>query len=257
MLLGQSFATAQTCSAPSACTRSISSNTSSDLDTSRSVGGLVLLAEPRPWRYVAVRVASAFAEVASLQENRHSQRLVGAGAATKQDYKTKAIEVGNFKTYTHKQNIFSVSMPTSWRRKDTSKPDEVIVTWEDRTGNAVVSVDIFDNTPDSEITNTPESLGRFMTKTINEVYKKNLKNVTVSEPDDLKNGVVRVSWAYESESNGQTVPMSGTSFIRLDRNRISIFTDIIPTEQFEPLRTALDKMVQSFTVNTDRSFPKP
>jgi hypothetical protein len=226
MLLGQSFATAQTCSVPSACTRSISSHTSSDLG-------------------------------ASLQENRHRQRLVRVGAATKQDYKTKSIKVGNFKTYTHKQNIFSVSMPTSWRRKDTSKPDEVIITWEDSTGNAVVSVDIFDNTPDSEITNTPESLGKFMTKTINEVYKKNLKNVTVSEPDDLKNGVVRVSWAYESESNGQTVPMSGTSFIRLDRNRISIFTDIIPTEQFEPLRTALDKMVQSFTVNTDRPFPKP
>lgn len=226
ILLGQSFATAQTCSAPSACTRSISTQTSSDLEIDRS--NLI-----------------------------DRQRLVRVSAATKQNYQTQAIKVGNFKTYTHKQNIFSVSMPTSWRRKDTSKPDEVIVTWEDSTGNAVVSVDIFDNTPDSEITNTPESLGRFMTKTINEVYKKNLKNVTVNEPDDLNNGVVRVSWAYESESNGQTVPMSGTSFIRLDRNRISIFTDIIPTEQFEPLRTALDKMIQSFTVNPDRPFPKP
>ncbi len=185
-----------------------------------------------------------------------SQRLTES-ATTKQNYKTKTIEVGNFKTYTHKQNVFSISMPASWRKSDTSKPDEVIVTWEDRSGNAVVSVDIFDNTPDSEITNTPESLGRFMTKTINEVYKKNLKNVTVNEPDDLKNGVVRVSWAYESESNGQPVPMSGTSFIRLDRNRVSIFTDIIPTEQFEPLRTSLDRMVQSFTVNVGRPFPKP
>ena len=225
MLSGQSFAMAHTCSTPSACIRSIGSQTSSDLDPSKF--------------------------------NRDRQKLLRVSAATKQNFQTQAIKVGNFKTYTHKQNIFSVSMPTSWRRKDTSKPDEVIVTWEDKTGNAVVSVDIFDNTPDSEITNTPESLGRFMTKTINEVYKKNLKNVTVSEPDDLKNGVVRVSWAYESESNGQIVPMSGTSFIRLDRNRISIFTDIIPTEQFEPLRTALDKMVQSFTVNVDRPFPKP
>jgi PsbP len=225
MLSAPSFATAQTCSAPSACTRSIGTHTSSDLEIDRS----------------------------NLSDR---QRLVKVGAATKQNYKTKAIEVGNFQTYTHKQNIFSVSMPTSWRRKDTSKNDEVIVTWEDRTGNAVVSVDIFDNTPDSEITNTPESLGKFMTKTINEVYQKNLKNVTISEPDDLTNGVVRVSWAYESESNGQTLPMSGTSFIKLDRNRISIFTDIIPTEQFEPLRTALDKMIQSFTVNVDRPFPK-
>ncbi|WP_295614422.1 hypothetical protein [Chamaesiphon sp. GL140_3_metabinner_50] len=225
VLLGQSFAMAQTCSAPSACTRSISTHTSSDLEIDRS--------------HLSDR-----------------QRLVKVGAATKQNYQTQAIEVGNFKTYTHQQNIFSVSMPTSWRKTDTSKPDEVLVTWKDRTGIAVVSVDIFDNTPDSEITNTPESLGKFMTKTINE-YQKNLKNVTVSEPDDLKNGFVRVSWAYESESNGQTVPMSGTSFIKLDRNRISIFTDIIPTEQFEPLRTALDKMIQSFTVNVDPPFPTP
>ena len=194
--------------------------------------------------------------VASNRATGNSQRLTQS-TDTNQNYQTQTIKADNFKTYTHKQNIFSVSMPAGWRRKDTSKPDEVIVTWQDRTGNAVVSVDIFDNTPDSEITNTPESLGRFMTKTINEVYKKNLKNVTINEPDDLKNGVVRVSWAYESESNGQPVPMSGTSFIRLDRNRISIFTDIIPTEQFEPLRTALDKMVQSFTVNIDRPFPKP
>lgn len=223
-LSGQ-IATAQTCSAPLTCTRSISTHPSFDSDASTS--------------------------------NLNSLRLVKIGAATKQNYQTQTIKVGNFKTYTHKQNIFSVSMPTSWRRKDTSKSDEVIVTWEDRTGNAVVSVDIFDNTPDSEISNTPESLGRFMTKTINEIYQKNLKNVTINEPDDLKNGVVRVSWSYESASDGQTVPMSGTSFIRLDRNRISIFTDIIPTEQFEPLRTALDKMVQSFTVNVDRPFPKP
>ncbi|WP_310482306.1 hypothetical protein [Chamaesiphon sp. VAR_48_metabat_403] len=185
-----------------------------------------------------------------------SQRLTQSND-TNQNYQTQPIKADNFKTYTHKQSIFSVSMPAGWRRKDTSKTDEVIVTWQDRTGNAVVSVDIFDNTPDSEITNTPESLGRFMTKTINEVYKKNLKNVTINEPDDLKNGVVRVSWGYESESNGRVVPMSGTSFIRLDRNRVSIFTDIIPTEQFEPLRTALDKMVQSFTVNVSRPFPKP
>jgi hypothetical protein len=227
LLSGQSFAAETTCSASLACNRSISSILiSPDSDANKF----------------------NFSNSLSLAES---------SAADKQNYKTQAIKVGTFKTYTHKQKIFSVSMPASWRKSDTSKPDEVIVTWQDSTGNAVVSIDIFDNTPDSEITNTPESLGRFMTKTINEVYKKNLKNVTVNEPDDLKNGVVRVSWAYESESNGQPIPMSGTSFIRLDRNRISIFTDIIPTEQFEPLRTALDKMVQSFTVNIDRSLPKP
>jgi hypothetical protein len=185
------------------------------------------------------------------------QKSAVTSADSKQDYKTQIVKVGDFKTYTHKSNLFSVSMPSSWNKTDTSKSDEAIVTWEDKTGNAVVSIDIFDNTTDSGIQNNPESLGRFMTKTINDIYKKSLKNVTVNQPDDLGNGVVRISWAYESESNGQSVPMSGTSFIRLDRNRISIFTDIIPTEQFEQLRSALDTMVQSFTVNSEIPLPKP
>jgi hypothetical protein len=185
------------------------------------------------------------------------QKLALMSANSKQDYKTQIVKVGDFKTYTHKNNLFSVSMPVSWSKTDTSKPDEAIVTWEDKTGNAVVSIDIFDNTTDSGIQNNPESLGKFMTKTINDIYKKSLKNVTLNKPDDLGNGIVRLSWAYESESNGQSVPMSGTSFIRLDRNRISIFTDIIPTEQFEQLRSALDTMVQSFTVNSEIPLPKP
>jgi hypothetical protein len=172
------------------------------------------------------------------------------------DAKTQSIAVTGFRTYRHKNNLFSVSMPSGWKKTDTSKPDEVIVTWEDQTGNAVVSIDIFDNTPDSDIQNNPDSLGKFLTKTVNDIYKKSLKNVVVGEPVDLENGVVRLSWTYESEIGNQNIPMSGTSFIRLDRNRISIFTDIIPTEQFERLKPALDKIVQSFKVNSTIRLPR-
>jgi FlaG/FlaF family flagellin (archaellin) len=186
-----------------------------------------------------------------------SEKSASLSIKSKEDYKTQLVKVGDLKTYTHPNNLFSVSMPASWNKSDTSKPEETIVTWEDKTGNAVVSIDIFDNTTDSEIQNNPESLGRFLTKTVNDIYKKSLKNVTVNKPDDLGNGVVRLAWAYESEGNGQSVPMSGTSFIRLDRNRISIFTDIIPTEQFERLRSTLDTIVQSFTVNSEIPLPKP
>jgi hypothetical protein len=186
-----------------------------------------------------------------------SDKSASLSIKSKEDYKTQLVKVSDLKPYTHKNNLFSVSMPSDWSKTDTSKPDETIVTWEDKTGNAVVSIDIFDNTAESEIQNNPESLGRFLTKTVNDIYKKSLKNVIVNQPDDLGNGVVRLAWAYESEGNGQSVPMSGTSFIRLDRNRISLFTDIIPTEQFDRLRSTLDTMVQSFTVNSEIPLPKP
>jgi hypothetical protein len=186
-----------------------------------------------------------------------SERSASLSIKPKEDYKTQLVKVSDLKPYTHKNNLFSVSIPSEWNKTDTSKADETIVTWEDKTGNAVVSIDIFDNIPESEIQNNPESLGKFLTKTVNDLYKKSLKNVTLNKPEDLGNGVVRLAWAYESEGSGQSVPMSGTSFIRLDRNRISLFTDIIPTEQFDRLRSTLDTMVQSFTVNSEIPLPKP
>jgi hypothetical protein len=173
------------------------------------------------------------------------------------DTQTQLIRVDNFRTYRHKNSLFSVSMPSSWEKTDTSKPDEVIVSWIDKTGNGVVSIDIFDNLGDAKIQNSPESLGIFLSQTINNIYGKSLKNVVIGEPNDLGNGVVRLSWTYESEVGGQTIPMNGTSFIRLNRDRISIFTDIIPTEQFERLKPALDKIVQSFKVNSTIPIPKP
>jgi hypothetical protein len=173
------------------------------------------------------------------------------------DTKTQAIGVNNFRTYRYKNNLFSVAMPSGWKKTDTSKPDEVIVSWIDKTGNGVVSIDIFDNFGDPKIDNNPESLGTFLSQTISNIYQKSLKNVVVGDPNDLGNGVVRLSWTYDSEVGGQIIPMNGTSFIRLDRNRISIFTDIIPAEQFERLKPALDKMVQSFKVNSNIPLPKP
>jgi hypothetical protein len=223
----ESFAAQQTCSLVLTCNRSISS---------------IQVYNTRHFNQTTVT---------------SNARSASLSIKSKEDYKTQLVKVGDLKPYNHKNNLFSVSMPSEWTKTDTSKADETIVTWEDKTGNAVISIDIFDNTPDSEIQSSPESLGRFLTKTVNDIYKKSLKNVTVNQPDDLGNGVVRLSWAYESEVSGQGVPMSGTSFIRLDRNRISIFTDIIPTEQFERLRSPLDTIVQSFTVNSEIPIPKP
>ncbi|WP_310417775.1 PsbP-related protein [Chamaesiphon sp. OTE_8_metabat_110] len=223
----KSFAVQQTCSLSLTCNRSISS------------------IQVYNTRHIVKSTSSS------------SERSASLSIKSKEDYKTQLIKIGDLKPYNHKNNLFSVSIPSGWNKTDTSKADETIVTWEDKTGNAVVSIDIFDNIPESEIQNNPESLGRFLTKTVNDIYKKSLKNVTVNQPDDLGNGVVRLSWAYESESSGQSVPMSGTSFIRLDRNRISLFTDIIPTEQFERMRSTLDTMVQSFTVNSEIPLPKP
>ena len=226
-IAGKSFAVQQTCSLSLTCNRSISS----------------------------IQVYNTRHIVKSTSNS--SEKSASLSIKSKEDYKTQLIKIGDLKPYNHKNNLFSVSMPSDWIKTDTSKPDETIVTWEDKTGNAIVSIDIFDNIPESEIQNNPESLGRFLTKTVNDIYKKSLKNVTVNQPDDLGNGVVRLAWAYESESSGQSVPMSGTSFIRLDRNRISLFTDIIPTEQLERLRSTLDTMVQSFTVNSEVPLPKP
>jgi hypothetical protein len=223
----QSFAAQQSCSTQQTCNRSISSI---QIDNTRPI-------------------------VKSMM--RISQKPASLRSESKEDYKTQLIKVSDLQLYTHTNNLFSVSMPSNWSKTDTSKPDEAIVTWEDKTGNAVVSIDIFDNTAAAEIQNNPESLGKFLTRTVNNIYKKSLKNVTVNQPDDLGNGVVRLSWAYESESNGQSVPMSGMSFIRLDRNRISMFTDIIPTEQSERLRSVLDTMVQSLIVNSEIPLPKP
>jgi hypothetical protein len=46
------------------------------------------------------------------------------------DTKTQLIRAKNLKKYTHQNNLFSISIPSDWSKKDTSKPDDTIVTFD-------------------------------------------------------------------------------------------------------------------------------
>lgn len=163
------------------------------------------------------------------------------------DTQTQLIRAKNLKKYTHANNLFSISIPSGWSKKDTSKPNDTIVTWYDQTGNALISVEVLKNRPGSNVRNNPDSLGKFLNKVVKFVVK-DLKNPTIEDSVASNDGWVRIAWSGESIVNNQSILMRGNSFIRLDGDLISTYTDMIPNEQVDRLNPVLDKIVKSFTI---------
>lgn len=155
------------------------------------------------------------------------------------------VEIGSLETYTHSTGLFSMDVPAGWTLTDNSRDDEVIIIWTDPTNNALIGVDIFENS--SPV--SPEQLIEFLQNFLDNSFGDNL-DFNSDPPTVQPDGGIQIAWGYTAQaSNGVSAPLIGNSFIDQRGDKISILTSLIPQAQFDMLAAPVNAIINSYEVN--------
>ena len=167
-------------------------------------------------------------------------------AATSTTIKTQAVDMSDLTTYTYKTNLFSIDVPSSWSSDDRSSDTEVLVRFTDKTENGVVLVDLFEMADKQ----TDQQLIKLLSDYLNNTYSKQ-DNFSQDDPKKQTDGSQLVVWGYDAPtSTGEKVRLLGNSFIEQKDNKISILTTAVPSEQFDSLSSAINKLINSYKFDT-------
>jgi hypothetical protein len=160
---------------------------------------------------------------------------------------TQPIQFGKNTTYEHTSNWFTIDMPSNWEANDTSKQDEVIVTFSDPTGNAGIVVDVFPY--DEEI--TQDEMGELLGNFISGQFKT-FKKFDMADPKAFGKTGASIGFSYDQPLGRQAVKMYGDSFIELhDGKMMSIMTLLLPAEQFDKVSKKAFALLDTFQANPD------
>jgi hypothetical protein len=159
---------------------------------------------------------------------------------------TRKIDMSNPSTYTYKTEIFSIDVPKSWSADDRSSPTEVLVRFTDETENGVVLVDLFENQEQQ----SQEQLTKTLTDYLDREYSKQ-ENYSHDDPKPQSDGSVLVVWGYDvANPNGEPIRLLGNSFIEQREKLISVLTLALPSEQFHTLSSAVNDVLNSYTIDS-------
>lgn len=157
--------------------------------------------------------------------------------------KLRDVEIGQLTAYAHTGKLFTIDVPENWTLKDTSKPGEAIAVWTDPAENAFMQVDIFESTQQ-----TPAELASLLKNYLEKTFG-NQPDFTQDEAKESGPSMLIV-WSYTAEgSNNVTAKLLGNSFIKQVGDKVSLFTLVVPDEQFDRLQPALDKILGSYEID--------
>ncbi|MEE3718813.1 protein kinase [Tumidithrix elongata RA019] len=173
-----------------------------------------------------------------------------ANAGNDSSKKFQQVQITSFDTFKHSSGLFELAIPTGWTPTDTSKPGEVIVVWFDPTQNALVAVDIFKAPPDSAPEKLTELLQTFLKNTFGSKPGFSL-DAPISQPD----GSIEIVWGFDETIKGATARIQGNSFIWKKDDKVTLLTTGVLAEQFPRLKTSINKIINSFKLNTNVKIP--
>lgn len=163
----------------------------------------------------------------------------------------QAIRIGTLETYTHDPPVFSLQVPERWELTDNSSAGELIIVWDDPTGNGRLVADIFDDTRQPTQDQLTEQLQGFLKKTYSDK-----PGFFLDDPQPQKDGSVRLVWGYTGTATGDIkIPLLGNSFIERKGDRIAVLTFIVPNAQFKDLQPSLNKIINNYTIDTTVPIP--
>lgn len=158
--------------------------------------------------------------------------------------KLSDVEVGKLKTYSHTGKLFTLDVPENWTLKDTSKPGEAIAVWTDPAENAFMQVDIFESAQQQKPAELATLLKSYLEKTFGKQLDFTQEEAKESGPSML------IVWSYTAEgSNNVKAKLLGNSFIKQVGDKVSLFTLVVPDEQFDRLQESLNQILASYKVN--------
>jgi hypothetical protein len=155
------------------------------------------------------------------------------------------VEIAKLESYTHGNDLFTIDVPTNWTLKDNSNPTEAIATWTDPNENAFMVVDIFER----EDKQTKEELVTFLKNYLDKTFGTQQDFV---QEDAQESGPSQlIVWTYTGEGTGGVkAHLLANSFIKQKDNKVSLFTFVVPADQFDRLQPDLDSILGSYTINS-------
>jgi len=155
------------------------------------------------------------------------------------------VEIAKLEGYAHSNELFTIDVPGNWTVKDNSKATEAIVTWTDPHENAFMVVDIFEQEQKQTTVELTEFLKNYLDRTFGSQQDFAQKDGQESGPSQL------IVWTYTGEGTGGVkAKLLGNSFIKQIDNKVSLFTFVVPQEQFDRLQPDLDNILGSYTINS-------
>jgi hypothetical protein len=152
---------------------------------------------------------------------------------------TQTVSMSNFTRYNHRNNLFSIEVPRQWKGQDTSQNGITNLVWVDPTGNAFVHVNIG--------ASSGSNFQRYGSSFVERVFGS-LNGFSIGEPVSTGNNSYRITWSYIDTSGSTRTRLVGNSFFSREGSNISAFTSVVPENQFDDLRSGLDRILNSFVV---------
>jgi serine/threonine-protein kinase len=163
------------------------------------------------------------------------------------------VEIGQLETFTYPGSLFSLDVPTGWSYQDNSKSGEAIAVWMDQNLNAGIVVDLFAIRRKL----TQDQLVKLLR--IYLIHSFRSQQDFKIEPSQLQeDNSIRLTWSYTAiADNGIPVKVRGNSFIGAvrDSDKISIFSYLVPLEQWSELQIPMNRILDSYRINPSAPLP--
>jgi len=194
---------------------------------------------------LAIEADFAFAHPVEAGQQAQQGALAATAAADDGDELAgRDVEIGALTTYTHSKKLFTLSVPENWTIKNTSKPGEAIVVWTDPAENAFIQVDIFESAQEQTPDELSTLLKNYLSKTFGDQADFSQDSPKDSGPSKL------IVWSYTAEgSSNVKAKLLGNSFIKQLGNKVSLFTIVVPDEQFDRLQSSLNDILGSYEID--------
>ena len=155
------------------------------------------------------------------------------------------VKIAKLQPFTPDNNLFTIDVPSNWKLKDSSKPTEAIATWTDPNENAFMVVDIFEQAKKQTKDELVTFLKDYLDKTFGKQQDFVQEDAQESGPSQL------IVWTYTGEGTGGVkAKLLANSFIKQKDNKVSLFTFVVPADQFARLQPNLDSILGSYTINS-------
>ncbi len=169
--------------------------------------------------------------------------------ATPSDTAIADVVITGLDDYTYPGGLFSIKIPTDWTSKDSSNTNGAFVTWSDQANNGLIGVLITENASKLSQAQLSKKLEDFVNTSNTE------PDFSADPPKKLKDGGVQIIWSYSATTDtGARAKLLINSFIYQKDNKISILLVGVPDDQFDALKTYLNDIIDSFTVDSAVAF---
>ena len=160
------------------------------------------------------------------------------------------LEIKELEPYKHRSGILEMTVPKGWKVADQSQTGEILVTWNEKSGRATISTNIF--VPPSEI---PENrLGDTFTTIIKGMYG-NQPDFAMQAPVVETTGTIVIVWTSTLTIGNTKLKFLANSKLQRSNNKFVILTFGAIEPKFVELRDYFVKIANNQIVNASLAIP--